>query len=852
MATLVVDTLDDIVSSTDNQTSLREALAAAEADSYNPSTITFAPGLAGGVITLAAELSVWTEADLVIDGDLNDDGTPDITLDANADGDADATTALGQSGPDFQARKALWIGGFSDPATIDGLVITGGVTTADRDGGAGIDAPERFLTVKNSIVRDNATLGDDAPGGGIFNYFGITLINSAVLNNSTSGDDSAGGGTYNNYGVTVVDSVISNNSTLGARAEGGGISTFYTATVTNSIISNNSTAGDNAPGGGLYSGEILLTNTTVSGNSTSGTGSHGGGLYGDGEYEGHFDGLMSLAGSTVSGNSTSGASASGGGIFHRGELVVADSTIADNATAGEDATGGGIHAELDVTLTNSAVTGNSTEGKGAEGGGIFAATEGTYDGDTALVLISSRVADNSTAGESAAGGGISANGEVRLTGTTIEGNSTAGLFADGGGLHAHTAVLLDSTVSGNGTFGGAAYGGGLSGVTLLVDLSTIDGNRTTGDDAAGGGLYVGGTLRLTNSTVSGNSTAGVGAEGGGIAEDLMFADTALINSTVTGNSTFGAAAPGGGLMGGGWSAVLENTIIAGNVAVNADHDDAHYVAPDAASIVGSDPGLIFAETEEVLADSDGDGIGDTPTGVLAGVLADHSGPTETVALLADPSNPALDSGDAAVAPATDQRGIARPQGPGVDLGAYELSPPVDPGPEILLAADFEGGSDGFVYADDTFGPWSNPDYADGAAQDGVLSVTLGGIDDARVRNMSGGWREDITLEEVGAVSLSFRYNLTLSEAYEPHEEGQVLAALDGQLIGGGPIDTLTGADPVSTGWQEVTLELGELAAGTHTLTLGAFNTVKSAADEVTMLSLDDVLVTAEATDTLIG
>jgi hypothetical protein len=37
-----------------------------------------------------------------------------------------------------------------------------------------------------------------------------------------------------------------------------------------------------------------------------------------------------------------------------------------------------------------------------------------------------------------------------------------------------------------------------------------------------------------------------------------------------------------------------------------------------------------------------------------------------------PGSPAIDAGSAVGAPATDQRGVARPQGPGVDIGAFEF------------------------------------------------------------------------------------------------------------------------------------------------------------------------------------
>ena len=58
-----------------------------------------------------------------------------------------------------------------------------------------------------------------------------------------------------------------------------------------------------------------------------------------------------------------------------------------------------------------------------------------------------------------------------------------------------------------------------------------------------------------------------------------------------------------------------------------------------------------------------------------GPFADNGGPTLTMALL--PGSPAIDAGTVLGAPATDQRGVPRPQGAGVDIGAFEcLASPV--------------------------------------------------------------------------------------------------------------------------------------------------------------------------------
>jgi hypothetical protein len=62
------------------------------------------------------------------------------------------------------------------------------------------------------------------------------------------------------------------------------------------------------------------------------------------------------------------------------------------------------------------------------------------------------------------------------------------------------------------------------------------------------------------------------------------------------------------------------------------------------------------------------------TDPLLGALGYYGGPTPTMPLL--PNSPAIDAGDNAACPATDQRGVSRPQGVACDIGAFELYPTV--------------------------------------------------------------------------------------------------------------------------------------------------------------------------------
>jgi hypothetical protein len=162
-------------------------------------------------------------------------------------------------------------------------------------------------------------------------------------------------------------------------------------------------------------------------------------------------------------------------------------------------------------------------------------------------------------------------------------------------------------------------------------------------------------LTLTNVTISGNTAIG----GGGI---LNQGPLTLTNVTITSNTATGSPTNGGGFFTGSPTDLVElkNTIVANNTGGNCS-------------------GLSPVSLGHNL-DSDGtcdlSSLGDLPnTDPLLGPLQDNGGFTQTHALLA--GSPAIDAGSPdCPPPATDQRGIVRPQGDTCDMGAFELSPPV--------------------------------------------------------------------------------------------------------------------------------------------------------------------------------
>jgi hypothetical protein len=242
---------------------------------------------------------------------------------------------------------------------------------------------------------------------------------------------------------------------------------------------------------------------------------------------------------------------------------------------------------------------------------------------------------------------IAAINRLRITNGNASNANGGGIFNDGDSL-----TLTNSTVSGNRASGS---GGGIQseGNSLTLINSTVSGNTS---DGSAGILNAGGTMTITNSTVSGNEAV---FNGGGIFNSGATSTMTLTNSTVTNNT----AGQGGGGINNGGSAILRNTIVAGNTASTG---------PDALGNFSSQGNNLVGNTSGAVGFGGTDILGRNP---LLGPLQDNGGSTDTHALLS--RSPAIDKGTNAGCPRTDQRGKARPMdgdGKGkalCDIGSFE-------------------------------------------------------------------------------------------------------------------------------------------------------------------------------------
>lgn len=202
------------------------------------------------------------------------------------------------------------------------------------------------------------------------------------------------------------------------------------------------------------------------------------------------------------------------------------------------------------------------------------------------------------------------------------------------------------------TSGGVANTG--SG-TLTATASTLAGNVAT---EFGGGLYATEDTTLENVTISGNEAD---SNGGGIFVGLT--TVTVTNSTIVTNTAAGAGS-GGGINNLGGAVTVKNTIVADNAEDNCG-----------GAITSAGHNLEDADT------CDFDAAGDQAnTDPMLEPLADNGGSTPTHALLS--GSPAIDAGDDAACPATDQRGVSRPadgdlDGTAIcDIGAFEYAPTI--------------------------------------------------------------------------------------------------------------------------------------------------------------------------------
>jgi uncharacterized repeat protein (TIGR01451 family) len=466
----------------------------------------------------------------------------------------------------------------------------------------------------------------------------------------------------------------------GACGGGGGLGAggaIYVGTVDSGVPTldvEDSTFDSNFAIGGNGSG-----NSDCESVNGSGGGGGGGGLSGNGGVSGGVGGGGGGGGSRGhGGDGLSGGGGGGGGTIFDG----ADSVIPGGP--GGYLCGGG---------------GGSRAGNGH--GGVCPGGGGGGGGQENLGFLTPFAGSDGADGNYGGGGGGGGSDSDNSSGSGSGGN---GGFGGGGGGSGTVRSTLSGSHGGNGGFGG---GSGF-GVGTDIDLHGEPGNKApfggsgNGSCCGGGGGALGGAIFnesgavfVRNSTFTGNDVDR--GEGG-------------VNDAGTDRANRGADA-GAAIFSLNGSLVIENTTISGNFVTGSDNQAGGGVVVMAfPSVRGVPAQASFSLHNTILSrngsndcllvgtsdPTGGNNVGTVVTTNSSGNLILNNNGCPGVAVSADPQlaplaldprstigtptmalpsgSPAVDAADDSRFLSRDQRGVARPQGPHSDIGAFEFAP----------------------------------------------------------------------------------------------------------------------------------------------------------------------------------
>ncbi len=506
----------------------------------------------------------------------------------------------------------------------------------------------------------------------------LTLINLRL----TGGISTAGAAIYNDRGfVNLQNCLIYTNQVIGAdgaNGRRGGDSSFQTGGQ-----GRGGADGGSAGGGAIYNyrGTTVVNVCVFRGNTVDGGDGGRGGAGGKG-YAGGGDG----------GSGGHGGKARGGAILNdRGTLNVTNAAFYFNRASGGSAGLGGTNG----TGPGQTFIGNGGRGGIAAGGAIYNTAQSrstiygstfwinrTIGGNSAKAGGSRLRARNGPSGPDALGGAICNYGANYTLNCTFLGNRAKAGTGGGGG---------DFTlVGGKGGSGGASWGGGVfnSGRAYVQNCTFSDGYAAGGDNSLGGH---GGSANGRAGGSGGTRGAHVGS-GAGV---FRLANTLLVNprgsiiTYITNTLTIVSNVVSG------TSAV--SFICVTNIIRGAEGTTTITNCTGPTSIIGSGlvatNFLLFETNRSVFNRTIGYGrfkdLGgnvstdhsiklNTRNGFNiitndAGLelnLAENDSLFPTLALSA--GSPAIDAGRSTNCPASDQRGVLRPQGARCDSGAFEF------------------------------------------------------------------------------------------------------------------------------------------------------------------------------------
>lgn len=541
--------------------------------------------------------------------------------------------------------------------------------------------------------------------------------------------------------ITIAKNVTIDASHAPAQFDGrGGVQLFHVLpgisfTLINACVSNGRAVG----GGGLLNdyGFVLLIGCTFSNNVSIG--------------QPGSPGTNSASKLKVGGAGSTGLVGRGGAVLNTGMLVVSNSVFVANGSYGGRGGDGGIGGDSTRILLNGYACRTSDRGaSGGPGGSGGVSQGGAVWNSGSARFVGTLFRDNKVIGGLGGTGGSPGTGACFGFNIDPAGSGGIGGSSDGGAIYSTGALNLErSGFIGNRAWGGAGgFGGDIpNGLSLYSEVAGAGGK---GGDAFGGGIASRGAV-ITNVTFgfntaiggrggsggSGSCTSTNGAGGDGTAGAIDANGTNTIqNCTLVGNAAY--PGPGGtynycnlppGADGRAFASTIQTDsaggrqLLAGSIIVVSDAQT---------SVIGTllDNGYNLSNDPQIAFTATNSRRGIDP---LLFPL-DESGalPFFRPAL----ESPARDAMPAALAPATDERGVRRPVGPAADIGAIEIAmaeiPAVialGPANSVALAYKAHPSSDYVLFESLSLDSWTatttNRAGADGSLVFGPIDARTG-------------------------------------------------------------------------------------------------------------------------------
>jgi len=537
--------------------------------------------------------------------------------------------------------RAVVVTGTATVATLRDVIVTGGDAGGNGGGPGGSDAGGGIYVAANSagVILNNVTVVSNTAdyGGGIYAVTAVSATGCRVAGNSAT---VAGGGVYALTNPVLNGCEVEGNQSGG---DGGGVYVDNNFSLNVSAVISGNQAGGN--GGGVYaSGDATVSAGRFESN-TSSSGS-GGGLYASGG--------LNLSGTPVFSGNT--ASSNGGGAFVGSGGVTAGGLFENNRSSG--GSGGGLYVASTLSISGTRLISNTAQA--GNGGGLAV--------NNTIWMTNTQVLSNSAA----LGGGVYGAADATLTGSILQGNRSGG---SGGGVNVNGRLqLVDTALAGNQS--GAQGGGAFAGGDITVTGCRLEQNGAT---AEGGGLYAPGALEISASTFIGNS-----ANHGGGVYHTGSANARIENSLFARNSV-GSSFPGGAaicLNSTGNADLIHLTIaspggnpqeaiaaVQGNITVQNSIIAQHTIGvhDQGADALSGDYNLYFDDNLNVAeATCANTYLGGTHNQCGDPRFTDENEDDYTLQF----GSVAIDTG-ADLGLTTDLAGNSRPQGDGIDIGAYE-------------------------------------------------------------------------------------------------------------------------------------------------------------------------------------